>query len=97
QSHTYTRTHELFNDFVTELVKADRVIMLPIYAAREENISGVTSLQLVEAIEKKGIETKFFETPEASAKFIKESVGPDEVVVVMGAGPVTEVAKLLTE
>jgi len=96
QSHTYTRTHELFNDFVTELVKADRVIMLPIYGAREENVSGVTSEQLVVAIGKKGTEAKFFETPEASAEFIKESVGLDEVVVVMGAGPVTEVAKLLT-
>ena len=70
--------------------------MLPIYGAREENISGVTSEQLVAAIEKKGIETKFFETPEASAEFIKETVGQNEVVVVMGAGPVTEVAKLLT-
>jgi len=96
QSHTYSRTHELFNDFVTELAKADKIIMLPIYGAREENISGVTSEQLVAAIEKKGIETKFFETPEASAEFIKETVGQNEVVVVMGAGPVTEVAKLLT-
>ena len=42
QSHTYSRTHELFNDFVNALSLADSVIMLPIYAAREENESGVT-------------------------------------------------------
>jgi len=97
QSHTYTRTHELFSDFVKSLVKADRVLMLPIYSAREENVSGVSAEKLLEEIGKEGTETAFFQTMEAAALAVKESVGPDDVVVVMGAGEVTKVASLLTE
>ncbi|MCR4286339.1 MAG: UDP-N-acetylmuramate--L-alanine ligase, partial [Candidatus Kaiserbacteria bacterium] len=47
QSHTYTRTHELFDNFVEALGHADSVIVLPIYAAREENTSGVSHTKLV--------------------------------------------------
>ena len=46
QSHTYSRTHELFDAFTESLSKADRVLMLPIYAAREENESGVSAEKL---------------------------------------------------
>ena len=97
QSHTYTRTHELFADFVTELARADRVVMLPIYAAREENVSGVTSAQLVAEINKLGAEAVYFETVPAAALYVRELVGTDDVVLVMGAGPVTEVATELTK
>ena len=96
QSHTYSRTHELFNDFVDSLCKADRVVMLPIYGAREENKSGVSSEQLVSAILAKGIEANSFYTPSALAEFVKEIVDINDVVIIMGAGPVTEISKLLT-
>ena len=97
QSHTYTRTHELFADFVTELVKADRVVMLPIYAAREEDVSGVTSQQLVAEINKAGTKAIFFETIAAAALFVRETVVGGDMVMTMGAGPVTEVATELTK
>jgi UDP-N-acetylmuramate--alanine ligase len=97
QSHTYTRTAELFDNFVRELEKADRVVMIPIYSAREVNISGVTSEQLVEALTQKGTEAHFFHTHKAAGQFVKDSVGKDDVVVVMGAGDVTEVADFLTK
>jgi UDP-N-acetylmuramate--alanine ligase len=95
QSHTYTRTQELFADFVRELAKADAVIMLPIYAAREVNVSGVTAEQLVAAIEASGTKAMFFNTFEAAALSVAEQATPDDVVVVMGAGDVTTVANLL--
>jgi len=97
QSHTYTRTHELFADFVSELVKADRVIMLPIYAAREVNVSGVTSQQLVAEINKAGTKALFFETIAMAALYVQETVVGGEMVMIMGAGPVTEVATELTK
>jgi UDP-N-acetylmuramate--alanine ligase len=96
QSHTYTRTHELFTEFAHELAKADEVIMLPIYAAREVNISGVTAEQLVSAVGEKGTPTHFFNTLEAAALAAKEQASADNVIVVMGAGDVTQVATLLT-
>ncbi|MCU0678329.1 MAG: UDP-N-acetylmuramate--L-alanine ligase [Candidatus Pacebacteria bacterium] len=99
QSHTYSRTHELFDDFVTVLATADEVTLLPIYAAREENVYGVTSEKLAAAIMAVGTACTVYETIPACALAIKESLSFEkkEVVLVIGAGPVTEVAKLLTE
>ncbi len=97
QSHTYSRTHELFDDFVASLAKADRVLMTPIYAAREENESGVSAEKLSEAIEQQGTESSFFHTLDAAALTIKETVSNDDVVLVMGAGDITKVAETLTE
>lgn len=97
QSHTYTRTVELFDDFARELAKADTVLMLPIYAAREDNLTGVTSEQLCEAIGKLGTPAHFFHTHEAAALEVKETASPEHVIVVMGAGDVTKVADILTK
>lgn len=96
QSHTYTRTHELFDDFVTALAKADSVYMLPIYAAREDNTSGVTSEMLAEALLAKGIPAEVFQTAGGVTEAVKAAVPQGGVVLVMGAGNVTEVASLLT-
>lgn len=99
QSHTYSRTHELFADFVTALATADEVYLLPIYAAREENHSGVTSGKLADAIAARGTSTQVFATIPACALAVQESLSVDEpaVVLVIGAGAVTEVARILTE
>jgi UDP-N-acetylmuramate--alanine ligase len=95
QSHTYSRTAELFADFATALAKADRVLMLPIYAARKEETHGVSAEQLVEKINEHNTEAIFFFTHEAAAQEVKDSVGQNDVVVVMGAGDVTKVATML--
>jgi UDP-N-acetylmuramate--alanine ligase len=50
QPHTYTRTSALFNDFVKELKKADHVVLAEIYAARERNTVGISSMDLQQQI-----------------------------------------------
>lgn len=97
QPHTYSRTHDLFNDFVVALGKADEVLLVPIYAAREENESGVSSEQLAQAVTTAGGKAQFFHTLPAAAQHVKESVDSHNVVIVMGAGDVTMVATVLTE
>lgn len=97
QSHTFSRTHELFADFVEALTLADEVYLLPIYPAREENIWGVTSEQIQESLIEKGQSVKLFATPEALAEDIKGKVTGEDVILVIGAGAVTEVARHLTE
>jgi UDP-N-acetylmuramate--alanine ligase len=99
QTHTYSRTKELFADFATAYAAADEVFLLPIYAAREENISGVTSEQLAEAITKQGTQAVVMQTAAAIAETIKESLDESSpaVVLIMGAGDVTAVAGELTK
>lgn len=95
QPHTYSRTAELFDDFVTMLSKADRVFMTPIYAAREENESGMSSEKIVVALKDREVDAAFFHTLDAAGLAVKESVGETDVVVVMGAGDVTVISNFL--
>lgn len=97
QSHTYSRTHELFMDFVGALALADQTIILPIYAAREENVWGVTSEQMVERLILGGNKSAIAETTAQATLMVKEIVDENLVVVVMGAGSVTEVGTILTK
>lgn len=95
QPHMYSRTHALFDDFIEALAKADRVLMVPIYAAREANESGVSSEMITEALTARGVEAVFFHTLAAVAEAVKESVDGNDVVLVAGAGDVTSVASML--
>lgn len=99
QTHTYSRTAELFDDFVGAYALADEVYLLPIYAAREENVTGVTSEQLATAITNAGIPALVMQTAPAIALAVKESLTEYEqsVVLVIGAGDVTTVADELTK
>ena len=55
QSHTYSRTAELFDGFVSAFADSgvDKLILCPIYAARETNTYGITSEKLADAISEK--------------------------------------------
>lgn len=95
QSHTYSRTHTLFNEFVGALSLPDHVVLLPIYGAREENESGVTHRKLADALRAQHTSVDAYDTFDEVVAYIKEHATPHDVVVVMGAGDVTHVATRL--
>ncbi|QQR64893.1 UDP-N-acetylmuramate--L-alanine ligase [Candidatus Kaiserbacteria bacterium] len=95
QSHTYSRTNELFDDFVSALSNADEVYILPIYAAREENESGVSHTLLSEAVAKGGVSIHAHDSFETVVKELKAHIGTHDVVLVMGAGDITHLATQL--
>ena len=97
QPHTYSRTAELFDDFVTELSKADSVILVPVYAARKEEGYTRTSEDLAAAINANGVPAVHFQTLEAAALEVEQSVSGNDVVLVMGAGNVASIAQQLTK
>jgi UDP-N-acetylmuramate--alanine ligase len=97
QSHTYTRTHELFDNFVEALGHADKVIVLPIYAAREENESGVSHAQLVSAIKEKNPNALALDTFDEAVTEVKTHASTKDIVIVMGAGDITMIASRLTD
>lgn len=91
QPHTFSRTKELFDDFAAALSTADKAVLVPIYAAREENTSGISSEQLTGHIPG----ATYFHTFEAAALAVKEAARDGEVVMVMGAGDVTKLGNML--
>jgi len=97
QPHTYTRTRSLFDEFAKAVGLADRVLFLPIYAAREKNESGVSSKELsVKSLEFTPNST-YADSLEAAEKVLRKTVTKEDVVVIMGAGDVTLLASSLVK
>lgn len=96
QPHTYSRTQTLFRDFVTCFKGVNELILLPIYAAREFPIPGVTSERLTRVINEVGItEARSAKDFDDCANIIKEKAGKDDLVLVVGAGDVNKLVNLL--
>lgn len=91
QPHTYSRTNALLDDFVTALSKYDNVIVTDIYAAREKNTIGITSEAISDKIENARYISDFAEISE----HLKANVKPDDIVLTMGAGTITDLSKFL--
>ena len=88
QPHRYTRTLDLMDRFTGAFVDADTVIVLPIYAASEEPIPGVTAERLAEHIE--GPEVQFAaDFPAAVAAVVAQSQKGD-LIMTLGAGSVSQ-------
>jgi UDP-N-acetylmuramate--alanine ligase len=97
QPHTFTRTKTLFADFAKALGQADAVVLLPIYAAREQNESGVSSRELsVKALEFTR-DARYVETIAAAEEYLKQTLTDQDVLVVMGAGSISELATVLVQ
>lgn len=95
QPHTYSRTKVLFAEFVASLAKADRVVLLPIYAAREEFDASVSGVMLMEALMKLGVQAEHYDSIEVAVPVLKETLTEQDVVLCVGAGSVTNVASSL--
>lgn len=91
QSHTYSRTKALFEEFADALSVADRVIVADIYAARETDTLGVTPELLAERI-KGGSASHGFENV---AKALQAELCEGDIAIVMGAGDIWRVFEYL--
>lgn len=91
QSHTYTRTKLLLNDFAKELSRADQVILTDIFSAREINTVGANIIDLKNKIK----DCIYISSFEKIAQFIKENAKPNELYILMGAGNVNTICDLL--
>ena len=87
QPHLYSRTKLLLGDFGKAFGQADRVIVLPIYAAREENDGTISSEMVVEKIQSHKISAQAASSFDVAIEMLRTShLGPDDVLVTMGAG-----------
>jgi len=88
QPHRYTRTLDLLDQFSDAFVDADTVSVLPIYAASEEPIPGVTAEALVAKIV--GPKTKFVPDFAAAVAGVVKSAHPGDLIMTLGAGNVSQ-------
>jgi len=91
QPHLYSRTKALFDDFAKCFKGADKVLLLPIYFAREDKDESVSSEKLAKAINetisKTGNSAEAFSDFQSAEEFVKTlNLGPEDIFVTMGAG-----------
>jgi len=90
--HQENRTEAFFGGFVDALSVADSIILAPIYKARAEEGSSVTSEQIVDALKERGKDAQYFDTFEEIAKELEENADENDVIITMGAGDIYRVA-----
>ena len=98
QPHTYSRTKNLLDDFAKSLLSFDNVIVTDIYAAREDNIYDISSLDLVHKLESYGKKAVYISDFNEIVKYLKERTIKNDIVLTLGAGTVTNIGpKLVAE
>ena len=90
QPHRYSRTHDLLEEFGSAFADADTVIVLPIYAASEEPIAGVTAELLAGRIA--GPRVEFAPEFAAAVKTAVDVAREGDMVLTLGAGSVSHLA-----
>ena len=97
EGHTFSRFYEHMDSFAKSLSKFDHIIVIDIYAAREENIFGVKPEDLVDRLVKKGNDAIYISDYDEIKKYLKERVKEGDLIITLGAGNVTKIASKLVE
>jgi UDP-N-acetylmuramate--alanine ligase len=95
QPHRYTRTRDLFEDFVKAFDEAATVEVLDIYAASEEPIEGVNAQALVAALGREGVE--YAASSEQAIAQVIQNAEANDVILTLGAGNVSQIAPRVLE
>jgi UDP-N-acetylmuramate--alanine ligase len=90
QPHRYSRTRDLLDRFRGAFVDADSVIVLPIYAASEQPIPGVTAELLASKIE--GPQVQFIPEFPAAVAAVAAQASEGDLILTLGAGSVSQLA-----
>jgi UDP-N-acetylmuramate--alanine ligase len=96
QPHRYTRTRELFDEFVTCFYDADVLVLTDIYPASEQPIPGVTAEKLAEEVRKHGQrEVSYVGDREQLPGQLAAMVKPGDIVLTLGAGNIWQQGEAL--
>jgi UDP-N-acetylmuramate--alanine ligase len=91
QPHRYTRTRDLFEEFLAAFDDADVLFLTEIYPAGEEPIDGVSGAALAQALKQRGhADVRFVASRTDLAARLVDEARPDDVVMTLGAGDIVK-------
>lgn len=97
QPHRYTRTRDLYEDFIKVLQNVDVLFLLEVYSAGEKPIANIDSRHLCRSIRDLGkIEPHFVENQKEAIELLKSLCKEDDIVITQGAGNVVSIARELS-
>jgi UDP-N-acetylmuramate--alanine ligase len=95
QPHRYSRTQALFDEFSRAFYQSDVLLVMPIYAASEKKIEGVSSQNLCEEIRAHGHkEVIYVDGFKAALSHLKQTLRPRDLLLTLGAGDVWKVGEM---
>ena len=98
QPHRYSRTRDLMDDFATVLSDADVLVLLNVYAAGEEPITGADGQAMARAVRARGsVEPVFIESLDALQPVLLDLLEDDDLLLTMGAGDIGAYAARLPD
>lgn len=97
QPHRYTRTRDLYDDFVRVLCDVDVLVLLEVYSAGEDPIPGADARALAQGIRQRGVGAVpvFAPTPEEALNVLPGVLRNGDVLLVQGAGNVNQISNQL--
>ena len=98
QPHRFSRTRDLFDDFLTSFEGADRLVLTEVYAAGEEPLAGVCGEALYQAIKRRGhLEVEFVPDRKEIVRQVAPRLKSGDIVLTLGAGDIYKVGEELVE
>ena len=98
QPHRFSRTAQLFDDFIRVLNKTDSLILLDIYSASEKSIRGIHSRTIAESIKQMGHkDVTYLKSHDDVIDLIMNKIDSFDIVVTQGAGSISKVCESIKD
>lgn len=95
QPHTYSRTQVFMEEFAKSFVLADKVFLLPIYPAREKEISGVSSQVLADKISRQGKKAEVLDDFQSAYEKVVSTISKNDILLILGAGDIEKLGEMI--
>jgi len=95
QPHRFTRTRDLYEDFVKVLADVDQLLLLDVYSAGEEPIVGADSKSLCRSLRQRGKEPLHVASSSELAGVLADTLQDNDLVITQGAGNIGQLVKTL--
>jgi UDP-N-acetylmuramate--alanine ligase len=94
QPHRYSRTRDLFHDFLSAFDDAERLFLTDIYVAGEDPLDGVSTESLYQALRRRGhLDVAYRASRDGLVAALLETLRPGDLLLVLGAGDVYKVGE----
>jgi len=95
QPHRYSRTRDLYEEFVKVLADVDQLLLLDVYSAGEEPIVGADSKSLCRSLRQRGKEPLHIASSSELAGVLADTLQDNDLVLTQGAGNIGQLVKKL--
>lgn len=98
QPHRYSRTRDLYEDFVRVLAGVDTLLLLDVYSAGEAPLAGADGRTLAGSIRQRGgVDPIFVQDKSELPGLLARVLRPDDILITQGAGDVGGIAQRLSD